>query len=227
MKSWKRNALVAAVLVLVCGGIYWNWRYEENRAVDLVSTLDQEKVLDEAKLVLAAPEEGVEAAAQAEPENQTAEQVFAKMRLSRQQSRDSAVHLLQETITEDDIHMLSPGDGFKWDQKELVIGTMREVYIITSIDCCCSFFYNSLKVWNLINSSIIANHHTIETHISTKNILQNLTICHTSDAMNIVITRHHSYATCKTNHRLMRQQDFLHHLLLVSITSATIAKIML
>ena len=99
MKSWKRNALVAAVLVLVCGGIYWNWRYEENRAVDLVSTLDQEKVLDEAKLVLAAPEEGVEAAAQAEPENQTAEQVFAKMRLSRQQSRDSAVHLLQETIS--------------------------------------------------------------------------------------------------------------------------------
>ena len=99
MKSWKRNALVAAVLVLVCGGIYWNWRYEENRAVDLVSTLDQEKVLDEAKLVLAAPEEGVEAAAQAEPEKQTAEQVFAKMRLSRQQSRDSAVHLLQETIS--------------------------------------------------------------------------------------------------------------------------------
>ena len=86
-------------MVLVCGGIYWNWRYEENRAVDLVSTLDQEKVLDEAKLVLAAPEEGVEAAAQAEPENQTAEQVFAKMRLSRQQSRDSAVHLLQETIS--------------------------------------------------------------------------------------------------------------------------------
>ena len=42
---WKRNVLVAAVLVLVCGGIYWNWRYEEHKAVDLVSTLDQEKVL--------------------------------------------------------------------------------------------------------------------------------------------------------------------------------------
>ncbi len=99
MKSWKRNALVAAVLILVCGGIYLNWRYEEQRAVDLVSTLDQEKVLDDARLVLADTGEGVEAAAQEDPINQTAEQVFAKMRLSRQQSRDSAVHLLQETIS--------------------------------------------------------------------------------------------------------------------------------
>jgi sialic acid synthase len=27
-----------------------------------------------------------------------------------------------ETIKADDIHMLSPGDGFKWDEKEKVIG---------------------------------------------------------------------------------------------------------
>ena len=100
MKMWKRNVLAAAVLVLVCGGIYWNWRYEEHKAVDLVSTLDQEKVLDDAALVLApaseAPEDLAEAAAGGD---QTAEQVFAQMRLSRQQSRDSAVHLLQETIS--------------------------------------------------------------------------------------------------------------------------------
>ena len=31
-----------------------------------------------------------------------------------------------ETITEDDIHMLSPGDGFKWDQKEQVIGKVAK-----------------------------------------------------------------------------------------------------
>ena len=92
MKSWKRNALVAAILAFVCGGIYLNWRYEERRAVDLVSTLDAEKILDDATLVLA-PAEDTEAA------RQTAEQVFAKMRLSRQESRDSAVHLLQETIS--------------------------------------------------------------------------------------------------------------------------------
>ena len=49
MKSWKRNALVAAILAFVCGGIYLNWRYEERRAVDLVSTLDAEKILDDAE----------------------------------------------------------------------------------------------------------------------------------------------------------------------------------
>ena len=99
MKSWKRNAIVFAVLLFVCGGIWLNWRYEENKAVDLVSTLDANKVLDEAALVLATREVDLEAlAGQDTEEARTAEQVFAQMRLSRQQSRDSAVHLLQETI---------------------------------------------------------------------------------------------------------------------------------
>lgn len=100
MKTWKRNAIVAAVLVLVCGGIWLNWRYEEAHATELVSTLDREKVLDEAALVLAPTEEGLEALAN-EPAGgeETAAETFARMRLSRQQSRDSAVRLLQETIS--------------------------------------------------------------------------------------------------------------------------------
>ena len=100
MKTWKRNAIVFAVLLFVCGGIWLNWRYEESRAVDLVSTLDADKVLDEACLVLASSEPDLEALAgqPLEEGKRTAEQVFAQMRLSRQQSRDSAVHLLQETI---------------------------------------------------------------------------------------------------------------------------------
>ena len=100
MKTWKRNAIVFAVLLFVCGGIWLNWRYEESRAADLVSTLDADKVLDEACLVLASSEPDLEALAgqPLEDGKRTAEQVFAQMRLSRQQSRDSAVHLLQETI---------------------------------------------------------------------------------------------------------------------------------
>ena len=99
MKSWKRNALVAAILVLVCGGIWWNWRYETDKAADLVSTLDENKLRDDAALVLAPSEGAREAAAQEPEEADDAEQVFAKMRLSRQQSRDSAVRLLQETVS--------------------------------------------------------------------------------------------------------------------------------
>ena len=100
MKLWKRNALVAAVLILVCGGIWLNWRYEEGKTADLVSTLDQEKLMDDAKLVIRTEENDLEVLAEGNDQTtQTAEQVFAKMRLSRQQSRDSAVHLLQETIS--------------------------------------------------------------------------------------------------------------------------------
>lgn len=100
MKLWKRNALVAAILVLVCGGIYLNWRYEQDKAVELVSTLDAEKVLDDAALVLAPEQTDAEQLANAGSiETETAEQVFARLRLTRQQSRDSAVHLLQETIS--------------------------------------------------------------------------------------------------------------------------------
>lgn len=99
MKTWKRNAIVAAILCFVCGGIYLNWRYEQANAADLVSTLDQEKLMDEAALVLQTEGQNLEALASVPEEGQTAEQVFAKMRLSRQESRDSAVHLLQETIS--------------------------------------------------------------------------------------------------------------------------------
>lgn len=97
MKTWKRNAIVAAVLLFVCAGIYLNWVYEQGQAADLVSTLDQEKLMDDAKLVIQTDEPAQPAAAEGQPE--PAQDYFAKMRLSRQQSRDSAVHLLQETIS--------------------------------------------------------------------------------------------------------------------------------
>ena len=99
MKSWKRNALAAAVLVLVCGGIWLNWRYETQNTAELVSTLDAEKILDSDRLVLQTEGNELEVLAnEGLNKTDTAEQVFARMRLSRQQSRDSAVHLLQETI---------------------------------------------------------------------------------------------------------------------------------
>ncbi len=103
MKQWKRNVIVASILLLVCGGIYVNWKYEESRGVDLVSTLDAEKVLDDAALVIRTEDGGERSLAEAEAEKNavpvSAQDQFARMRLSRQESRDSAVHLLQETIS--------------------------------------------------------------------------------------------------------------------------------
>lgn len=100
MKKWKRNLIVAVLLVLVCTGVYLNWFYIETEAVELTSTLNQEKLMDEAMLVMAEQPIGQEVLAQAEANahvNYT--DYFAQMRLSRQESRDAAVELLQETIS--------------------------------------------------------------------------------------------------------------------------------
>ena len=99
MKMWKRNAIIAAVLVLVCAGIYLNWRYEGQKQTDLVSTLDRTKILNDATFVVQQTDDEVEALAAGDSAAQSMAGYFAKMRLSRQESRDNAVHLLQETIS--------------------------------------------------------------------------------------------------------------------------------
>lgn len=93
MKAWKRNAIIAGVLVLVCAGIYLNWLYSGSTP-DLTQTLDADKVLGESTLVM----NQSSAEAQAVNAQQTGDEYFAQMRLSRQTARDDAVTLLQETI---------------------------------------------------------------------------------------------------------------------------------
>ena len=39
MKTWKRNAVIAGVLVVVCAGIYLNWLYGGSTP-ELTETLD-------------------------------------------------------------------------------------------------------------------------------------------------------------------------------------------
>jgi len=100
MKVWKKNMVAAAVLVTVCAGIYINWVYtEENMAVDLVQTLDSEKVMSEDALILS---EDMAAIAAGEDVDTTSGDYFAAVRLSRQQARDNAVTLLQEAMAYSD-----------------------------------------------------------------------------------------------------------------------------
>lgn len=99
MKKWKRNAIVAAVLVLVCTGVYLNWLYTDTGAAELTSTLNEGKLMDDSLLVMAStPAQDALAAADSEKELSSVD-YFARMRLSRQESRDAAVELLQETIS--------------------------------------------------------------------------------------------------------------------------------
>ena len=94
MKNWKKNLLAAAILVVVCAGIYMNWMYNNTQSVgDLTDTLDAQKVLSQDGLVLNAEDLSVST------DNNTVTDYFAAVRLSRQQARDSAVELLQEAMS--------------------------------------------------------------------------------------------------------------------------------
>ena len=96
MKIWKRNAIVATVLVLICAGVYLNWNASQKTAVDLTQTLDAQQVLSSTG---ASADPALEAAA--EPAASAAD-AFSQIRLSRQDSRDGAVELLQETLAYED-----------------------------------------------------------------------------------------------------------------------------
>lgn len=90
MKIWKKNLVVTAVLLTVCGGIYVNWMYGQDQAVaDLTDTLDSDKILSADTLVMA---DGTV------DSSNTMVDYFAAVRLSRQEARDSAVSLLQEAM---------------------------------------------------------------------------------------------------------------------------------
>lgn len=92
MKNWKKNLIAAAVLVVVCAGIYMNWMYTNDQAVaDLTDTLDAQKVMSQDSLLLEVDNLSAEGA-------DTVSDYFAAVRLSRQQARDSAVELLQEAM---------------------------------------------------------------------------------------------------------------------------------
>ena len=98
MKIWKRNAVVATVLVLICAGVYLNWDAKQKAPVDLTETLNAEQLMGDT-LVLGDTHEPMQPVS---AETTSASDSFAQIRLSRQKSRDSAVELLQETIAFED-----------------------------------------------------------------------------------------------------------------------------
>ncbi len=92
MKIWKKNVIALAILVTVCGGIYANWQYDQNQAaVDLTQTLNEDKLLSADMLVMSSEADSTNATS-------TMADYFAAVRLSRQEARDSAVTLIQEAM---------------------------------------------------------------------------------------------------------------------------------
>ena len=120
--QWKRNAVVATVLLFVCAAVYLNWRYAgdvangNDAAPTGTQTLannsqDQEnetdggsttKVLGDAALV-----GGVPTTLESEDNTSAApaptSSYFDTARLSRQQSRDNALSLLREASAQENV----------------------------------------------------------------------------------------------------------------------------
>lgn len=92
LKNWKKNMVAAGVLVTVCAGIYINWLYTGDKTVDLMDTLDSEKVMSDQMVI------GDSMVQVGGDQLNTVTDYFAAVRLSRQQARDSAVSLLQEAM---------------------------------------------------------------------------------------------------------------------------------
>ncbi|MEA4965738.1 MAG: SpoIIIAH-like family protein [Oscillospiraceae bacterium] len=105
MKAWKRNLVIAAVLLFVCAGVYLNWLRGQS-ATDLTDTLDADVVLGDSTMVMSETDPTEEASLSAAMEDQaqtlSANEYFSEMRLSRQEARDSAVELLQQAMSYDD-----------------------------------------------------------------------------------------------------------------------------
>ena len=82
-KLWKRNMVAGAVLLLVCGAIFLNGRYAQQ-------VEETDKILGQATLVDGTEGDAAEVSGEALPGD-----YFATARLTRQQSRDQALSLLE------------------------------------------------------------------------------------------------------------------------------------
>ena len=102
LQNWKRNAVVAAVLLFICTGVYLNWSYNQKaETATLTQSLDAEQVLGDSTLVIGDVElDPAQTVAATEQNNLT--DYFAALRLSRQEGRDQAVATLQESIAYED-----------------------------------------------------------------------------------------------------------------------------
>ncbi len=110
MKVWKRNVVVAAILLFVCAAVYLNWSY--SREVEEGAQTADGRLLGEAALVGGTTDdellsgesegEGDQGQEPGQAQGQAAKTgYFSSARLNRQQARDSALALLQQAAADE------------------------------------------------------------------------------------------------------------------------------
>ncbi len=104
MKLWKRNAVVAAIVLFVCVAVYLNWSYAQEGADTGVGKVLGQATLVDAKAsdpILATTASPAPAESGAPAPTAASTGYFATARLNRQQARDSALDILRETLESD------------------------------------------------------------------------------------------------------------------------------
>lgn len=113
MKIWKRNAVVAAIVLFVCAAVYLNWSYSQEKSDVSADALPTGKLLGGAALVGASADPSTvndpsqsaapDAAASPSAQQKLNNDYFSSARINRQQARDSALSLLEEAAANNEV----------------------------------------------------------------------------------------------------------------------------
>ncbi len=102
MKTWKRNAVVALIMLFVCAAVYLNWSYGQE--VEEGSEAADGKLLGEATLVDGSSDDPLlDTSTEDVLSDEDAELTgyFSSARLNRQQARDAALSLLEDAAEDE------------------------------------------------------------------------------------------------------------------------------
>ena len=148
--QWKRNAVLATVLLFVCAAVYLNWRYAGDVARQAQDGTRQEESGDTTRVLGDAALVGGEIV----DVSQTPVPVssyFDTARLSRQQSRDNALSLLREASEQENVDQAALDEANRAIQT-LAGYTMLETQIENLViakgyaDCVVFMSENSISI---------------------------------------------------------------------------------
>lgn len=147
MNTWKRNAVIATVLLFVCAGIYLNWSHQQKALnTDLTDTLPVDALMQQSY------EQTLMDTAEEDLAVSSMEDSFASIRLSRQQSRESAIELLQETISYASDEQTAEAGTAKMQLEQMVQSALMEAQIESMViakgyaDCVVYFSEDLVSV---------------------------------------------------------------------------------
>ena len=104
MNVWKRNAVVAAVVLFVCGAVYLNWSYQKGQSEEAGKTLGEAELVSMQSadpLLQASPAPSADPSASPAPTATDKSSGYCDTaRLNRQQARDSALSILQQAAAD-------------------------------------------------------------------------------------------------------------------------------